>query len=436
MRLPRRQVRDDDIVNRAALAAAALAVLRENDTGRFVKPSPRLYPFQWNWDSAFVAIGLAGVDPQRARTEVRSLLEGQWTDGMVPHIVFHLVHADYRPGPELWDSASCAGAPDVPTSGLTQPPVLASAVRVLHETDPDRAFLEEVVPALEAWHAWFHRERTVDGLVALLHPWESADNSPRFDAALARVDVEGVEAPRRTDTSLVDTAERPTDLDYRRYIALVAALRAVEYRPSSPGAMPFAYVDLLVSSILAVAEDDLAMLHAEIGGDGTRARAAADRKALASTWDDDVGAYREHDLHDDASVTETVADLFPLYAGISEAERVARLVHEHLLEPSRFGPSPDAPWMVTTVSKASGAFDPRNYWRGPVWMNVNWFFIRGLERSGMAAEAAELRKHTLDLVSRSGFFEYYEPRSGAALGTPGFSWSAALTLDLLRDVRP
>jgi hypothetical protein len=54
----------------------------------------------------------------------------------------------------------------------------------------------------------------------------------------------------------------------------------------------------------------------------------------------------------------------------------------------------------------------------------------------MAAEAAELRKHTLDLVSRSGFHEYYEPRSGAALGTPGFSWSAALTLDLLRDVRP
>ena len=114
----------------------------------------------------------------------------------------------------------------------------------------------------------------MDGLVALLHPWESADNPPRFDAALARVDVEGVEAPRRTDTSLVDTAERPTDLDYRRYVALVAALRAVDFRPSSPGAMPFAYVDLLVSAILAVAEDDLAVLHAEIGGDGTRARAA------------------------------------------------------------------------------------------------------------------------------------------------------------------
>jgi len=425
-------------VSRTDLADQALAVLRDNDTGRFVKPSPRLYPFQWNWDSAFVVIGLAGVDPERARTEVRSLLEGQWADGMVPHIVFHSVRAEYRPGPEVWDSASCEGAPSVPTSGLAQAPVLATAVRFLHEASPDRAFLEEVVPALEASHAWFHRERAVDGLVAVLHCWESADNAPRFDRALARVDIEGVETPRRTDVTIVHPDERPTDVDYRRYLSLVTSLREVGYRPSPVTAAPFAYIDLPVNSILAVAEEDLAWLQREIGADASRADDAARglREALGEMWDEKAGAYRERDLHGADSVTESIADLFPLYAGVPDGERLRRLVEEHLLAPERYGPSAEAPWAVPTVSRSSAAFDPRNYWRGPVWINMNWFLVRGLERCGAVSEAASLRELTLELVSRSGFSEYYEPTTGEPLGTPGFSWSAALTLDLLRDVRP
>ena len=423
------------------LADDALAVLKRNDTGHFVKPSGRLYPFQWNWDSALIAIGLADVDPDRARTEIRSLLHGQWADGMVPHIVFHPQPADYWPGPELWGSDACEGAPTaVATSGLTQPPVLATAVRVVHEAAPDRAFLEEVLPALEAWHGWFHRERAVEGsaLVAIVHPWESADNAPRFDRALERIDVDGVEPIERTDRLQVAAAERPTDLDYRRYLALVTWLRGCGYRPPTPVAAPFAYVDLPLNSILSVAEDDLASLQEEVGVDSRRARAAAERlrDALAATWDGEAGAYRERDLHGREGVTDTVADLFPLYAGVPDESQARRLVDEHLNAPERFGPSARAPWAVTTVAKSSAAFDPRNYWRGPVWVNINWFLIRGLERCGLAAEADALRRLTLELVSQSGFVEYYEPSTGEALGSHDFSWSASLTLDLLRDIRP
>ena len=81
--------------------------------------------------------------------------------------------------------------------------------------------------------------------------------------------------------------------------------------------------------------------------------------------------------------------------------------------------------------KSSPAFDARRYWRGPVWVNVNWFLVRGLERAGLAAEAEELARLTLELVARSGFVEYYEPTTGEPLGSRDFSWSAALTLDLL-----
>ena len=188
-----------------------------------------------------------------------------------------------------------------------------------------------------------------------------------------------------------------------------------------------------MNSVLAVAEDDLALLQDEAGGDGRRARDAAARlrTALGAMWDEESGAYRERDLHGDERVTDTVADLFPLYAGVPGEREARRLVDEHLLHPSRFGPAPDAPWAVTTVAKSSPAFAARNYWRGPVWINVNWFFVRALERYGMLAEAATLRDSTLALVERSGFSEYYEPMTGEPLGSRVFSWSASLTLDLL-----
>lgn len=416
-----------------ALAEGARAVLAANDMGSFFRPGRELYPFQWNWDSAFIALGLAQVDPDRGRAEVRSLLRGQWSDGMVPHIVFHVPAPDYSPGPELWDSAACADAPEVPTSGITQPPVLATAVRVLHEASPDSSFLDDVVPALELWHEWLHRERGTDeGLVAIVHPWEGADNSPRFDRALARLDVDEELAIERTDRREIDASERPTDSDYVRYMYLLRRLQAQGYRPPTLGDTPFAFVDLTFNSILAVAEADLAWLWAELGGSGARASSAAERlrAALAERWDDSDAVYVEDD-DDPATADETIDGLFPLYAGVPERDQARRLFEEALWAPTRFGPSPDAPWAVTSASKASQAFDPRRYWRGPVWVNVNWFLVRGLERAGLLEEAEELRHMTLELVSRSGFFEYYDPRSGEPLGVSDFSWSAALTLDLL-----
>ena len=62
-------LRPEDIIARAA------AVLRENDMGEWTRASPTLYPHQWSWDSAFIAIGLAHFDAGRAAGEIRTLLE-------------------------------------------------------------------------------------------------------------------------------------------------------------------------------------------------------------------------------------------------------------------------------------------------------------------------------------------------------------------------
>ena len=81
--------------------------------GHSTVPSRGLYPHQWSWDSAFIALGLRHWAPRRAATELLSLFGAQWGDGRIPHIVFNpAVHAEaYFPGPAFWRSATVAEAP-------------------------------------------------------------------------------------------------------------------------------------------------------------------------------------------------------------------------------------------------------------------------------------------------------------------------------------
>ena len=67
----------------------AIEVIKKNDRGGFTVPSERLYPHQWNWDSVFTALGISLFDKTRAWQELIMLINAQWQDGMIPHIVFH-----------------------------------------------------------------------------------------------------------------------------------------------------------------------------------------------------------------------------------------------------------------------------------------------------------------------------------------------------------
>jgi len=410
---------------RQGLADAAAGVLMANDTGVFVKPGPGQYPGQWNWDAALITVGLAHLDANRAQTEVRSLLSGQWEDGMIPHIVFHSTDIEYFPGPEIWGKGD--GSPGVATSGITQPPLLASAVRRLHERHPSNGFLEEVVPGLERWHNWFQSRRSADdSLVAILHPWESGmDNSPRFDRALARSGSPDTEFTRR-DLVHVAAEQRPTDLDYAGYMSILETLREAGYRPSIEKA-PFTVGDVFLTAVLARAEADLAWLWQQLGESGADARARSNSLlvALDEAWHESEGLYGDAGGEDHPA---TIAGVLPLVADVGHDKSVRLLAA--MLDPSRFGPSSDAPWYPTSVAKDDRRFEARRYWRGPVWVNVNWLLINGLEDAGYQDEANRLEEHTLKLVRENGFWEYYDPRTGQGLGCSQFSWTAATVLDL------
>ncbi|MGI9501902.1 MAG: MGH1-like glycoside hydrolase domain-containing protein, partial [Geminicoccaceae bacterium] len=209
------------------LADNAAAILQENDRGGYTVPTDGLYPFQWNWDSCLTALGQRHLDEGRAWLEIETLLDHQWPDGMVPHIIFHVQDDNYYPGPGVWQT----GRP-TPTSGITQPPVLGYAMRRLFDEAKDKdmamAKVRALLPKAAAWHRWFYRCRDPEdtGLVAILHPWESGrDNSIDWDDALAAVPGEGVEPYVRRDTQHVDASERPTSAEYDRYLWLVQRAR-------------------------------------------------------------------------------------------------------------------------------------------------------------------------------------------------------------------
>jgi glycogen debranching enzyme len=88
---------------------------------------------------------------------------------------------------------------------------------------------------------------------------------------------------------------------------------------------------------------------------------------------------------------------------------------------------------VPSVPLDSPFFDADRYWQGPSWVNTNWLIIDGLKRYGFMEEAKDLTEKTLAMVISGGPYEYFNPVNGQGLGAADFSWTAALTIDLLKN---
>jgi glycogen debranching enzyme len=104
----------------------------------------------------------------------------------------------------------------------------------------------------------------------------------------------------------------------------------------------------------------------------------------------------------------TIASLLPLWAGVPNAERAARLV-TRILAPEGFGTLMPLP----SVARADRHFE-RDMWRGPVWLNTAYGVILGLQRYGHADTAAALAWRLCTGVYRifdreRRIYEFYDP---------------------------
>ena len=428
----------------------AKKVLADNDRGAWTVPSGTLYPHQWLWDSCFIAIGLRHINVARAQTELESLLRGQWTNGMLPHIIFSK-RQDFDLDELLWDSSISSESPSMNTTGITQPPMLAEAVLAVGQKlslPVRRTWFRQMLPGIIKFHEWLYRERDPnnEGLVTLVHPYESGlDNSPPWIEELkARgipLWVRMVNGLRlgfivnllRRDTRNADADQRMNTAEALSFFSALRRLRRQSYDSAKILKKPYLAVqDLVFNCVLIRSNTCLAEIAKTAGvtlPDGLVKNMERSELALEKLWDEATGQYYCRSFSRGKLIRESsIAALLPLYTGVVSRERAQQLV-EMMKKRSLFKVN----WPLPSVPTSSIYFNPAKYWQGPTWVNTNWFVIRGLERSGFKEEADTLRQKTLEMVAKGGCREYFNPLTSEGLGAENFSWTAALAIDLTKN---
>lgn len=263
---------------------------------------------------------------------------------------------------------------------VTKPPILAWTAIKLHETDPDLDFLQEIYIPLVRWNAWWFamNDDDVDGLVQYNHPYSSGlDDNPLWDFGMP------VESP---------------DLN--------------------------TYLCVQMGSLAVIAE----LLGMDAEGAMWRRRAAAIvKRMIADLWDEESGLF--YAVHEEEPIpVVTPFNLYPLWTGQLPDDISQRLL-EHLTNPDAFW----GDFMLPSVAYNDPKFDPATMWRGPVWVNINYFFIEALRQVDEHELADTLRDHTLELIMRhDSIYEYYHALTGERpqKSVDIFGWTAAVFIDL------
>tara|TARA_Y100000034_G_scaffold136978_1_gene217858 strand:+ start:16997 stop:18298 length:1302 start_codon:yes stop_codon:yes gene_type:complete len=420
----------------------ATKVLEQNWRSEYTAPSSTFYTHQWNWDSAFIAIGNSHINQEKAQKELLAMFEGQWKNGMLPHIIFR-AESDYFPGPEYWKTEISENSPKIKTSGITQPPVHAIAALEIYNNAKNKEeakdFLKKIYPKILTFHNYLLTKRDPEksGLITIFHPWESGlDNSIRWDKLLKKIKPKNLPKYDRTDIKKIHSSERPSAELYDKFIYLIELIKENKYNEEEIyKKTPFKVKDSIFSSILYVANNKLLEI-AKIIEEDTREielwikRTKENYSNYFSLNNKSTYLIYDYDLITKRKIIKrTAAVLFGLYTHLLDEKNAKKAIA--FMKRSHYSKENKEHKMVTSVSIKDKEYDPLNYWRGPIWINLNWLIYKGLKSYGFNDEADIIKKSILDLISEHGFYEYYHPSSGKGLGTNNFSWTAALAIDFL-----
>lgn len=416
------------------LSNKAKNILLKNDLGNYTVPTHGLYPYQWNWDSCLTALGLYYLNEERAWIEIETLFKYQWDDGMVPHIVFHQKSEGYFPGPEIWNT----GRPG-PTSGITQPPVVGFTLKKIFEKSKNKekylSRAKELVYKIHKWHQWFYdyRDPKGSGLVAILHPWESGrDNSVDWDDSLTKVPTTGVSPFVRRDTKHANPEHRPTEEQYKKYIWLLELFRSLNYDNSKlHNASPFCVVDPGFNAILIKSCYELSKLATDVGekeiAEKSKKLAEKGQVALEKLWSKPHNQYVCFDRYSNKNINSaSIGGLLPILTNLSMDK--ANALEDRIDQLAK-----KTKYVIASHDKDDNKFEHLRYWRGPVWLIMNYMIIIGLKNLNKLELANKIYQNSLELIREKGFAEYYSPLDGTPCGGQSFSWTAAMVLDFINN---
>ena len=298
-------------------------------------------------------------------------------------------------------------------SEVTQPQVLAWGVWEVYKKTGDRAFLAEFTRELEMYLTWsiHNRDKNGNGLLE----WASGS-----DSVHCRCDESGLDNSPRFDSD--------EDMD------------AVDF-----------------STFLAHDALYLSYIFNELGDKekGAKWKGVYDGVATKINellWDEETGAYYDRKFSGALSKVLTPASFFPLMAGIPNKEQAEKMVKTLTDETLIWTKLP-----LSSVAQTHPTYST-DMWRGGVWLNMNYFVIKGLMQYGYTALGEELKEKLLAEVDKwyqitGTVFEFYDSkgetnpfyceRKGAPIDPPDwrkhihsisdYNWSTCFTLMFIQN---
>lgn len=342
----------------------------------------------WAWDSWKHAVALVSFHPELAKDQMRTMYDYQDVYGMIADCIFRdtLIEA------HNWRD--------------TKPPLSGWAIHKIYEATQDKAFVEEMLPKLIKYHAWWYayRDHDQNGLceygstdgTRIAAAWESGmDNAVRFDKAV-----------------MLQNSASAWSLDQES-------------------------VDL--NSYLYAEKKFIALLLQALGKDEQAERYLQEAEKLAARirevfYDAETGFFYDVRLEDKSRIKVMGPEgWLPLWAGVATEEQAAA-VREKILDTTLFNTHVPFP----TLNASHPEFNPRKgYWRGPVWLDQAYFGLQGLRKYGYSQDAEALQQKLLrnsnGLLENAPLHENYHPVTGEKLNAAHFSWSAAHVLMLLNE---
>ncbi len=408
----------------------AKEVLKSNRRLGYTLPTNnKLYPAQWNWDSAFISLGYSYFNLEYAIEELEKLISGQWDDGMIPHIIFHDNDESYFPNHKTWDCGN-----KIPSSGITQPPIIATVIKKivdqnkLNQSQFKR--VQAIIKKLKKYLDWFFNYRDINkiGLASIIHPWESGlDNSPIWDSALDKVKIEENLTYERRDLNISRSSNRPLKKDYDGYITLLNQFKKEKYNPIKiVNNSMFNVIDIGFNSILIRATKDLVEVSKKFNLDFTdlKNKISKSEESLIKFYKDEEQSFFPYDYKNKNLIkVDAISNYFVLFANLQNEDINNKIINKLKQYNSQ------REYFFTTVNPKDKTFEETRYWRGPVWINSNWIIYQGLLDKDKQFSNL-IKNKTLKLLENKKFHEYYNYKNGECLGANNFSWSAALYLDL------
>ncbi|TDQ36112.1 MGH1-like glycoside hydrolase domain-containing protein [Aureibacillus halotolerans] len=337
----------------------------------------------YTWDSGFIGIGLAQLDPQRAV----ECLNAYVTEPGDPHAAFihhgSMVPVQHYLFHELW--------------GKTQ----------------SRELLTYFYPRLKQYYQFF-AGKTGGSTTALLpsgllNTWDYFYNSGGWD-------------------------------DYPPQVEVHRSGRTAEAAPVSVTchAIRIAKILKMAATSIGGLEEDIAAYEADIK--------VMSNAVLGNAWDEESG-YFGYVLHDEAGRPKGLLrheesgqnynmgldGLYPLVAGICTPEQERRLT-SYLGDEQRLW----TPIGLTTVDRKAPYYKKEGYWNGAVWLPHQWFYWKTLLGLGQSELAHRIAETALELWSKEtgntyNCYEHFIVQSGRGAGwhhfgglsAPVLAWFAA-----------